>query len=84
MRRRLRHRGAAVAAISNGAITLYTINPNVKTIADFTDQDRSPDAVSALSAGHGKATITAHAAVQPFTERGLQLFWQTAHHLQGD
>ena len=100
----------AVGTISNGAITLYTINPNVKTIADFTDQDRiavptvklsfnammlqmaaeklwndphrldkltvslgHPDAVSALSAGYGKASITAHAAVQPFTDRGLKL-----------
>jgi NitT/TauT family transport system substrate-binding protein len=100
----------AVGTVSNGAITLYTINPNVKTIADFTDQDRiavptvrlsfnammlqmaaealwndphrldhltvalgHPDAVAALSAGYGKATITAHAAVQPFTERGLKL-----------
>ena len=26
--------------MSNGAITLYTINPNVKTIADFTETDR--------------------------------------------
>src|SRR5215467_9301152 len=100
----------AVGTVSNGAITLYTINPNVKTIADFTDQDRiavptvrlsfnammlqmaaealwndprrldhltvalgHPDAVAALSAGYGKATITAHAAVQPFTDRGLKL-----------
>jgi hypothetical protein len=92
----------AVGTVSNGAITLYTINPNVKTIADFTDTDRiavptvrlsfnammlqmaaeqlwndphrldhltvalgHPDAVTALSAGYGKATITAHAAVQP-------------------
>lgn len=100
----------AVGTVSNGAITLYTINPNVKTIADFTDKDRiavptvklsfnammlqmaaeklwndphrldhltvalgHPDAVTALSAGFGKATITAHAAVQPFTDRGLKL-----------
>ena len=100
----------AVGTVSNGAITLYTINPNVKTIADFTDADRiavptvrlsfnammlqmaaeqlwnephrldhltvalgHPDAVTALSAGYGKATITAHAAVQPFTDRGLKL-----------
>ena len=96
--------------VSNGAMTLYTINPNVKTIADFTDKDRiavptvrlsfnammlqmaaeqlwndphrldhltvalgHPDAVTALSAGYGKATITAHIAVQPFTDRGLKL-----------
>jgi len=32
-----------------------------------------PDAVSALSAGYGKAAITAHIAVQPFTDRGLKL-----------
>lgn len=100
----------AVGTVSNGAITLYTINPSVKTIADFTDKDRiavptvklsfnammlqmaaeklwndphrldhltvalgHPDAVTALSAGFGKATITAHAAVQPFTDRGLKL-----------
>lgn len=100
----------AVGTVSNGAITLYTINPSVKTIADFTDKDRiavptvrlsfnammlqmaaeklwndphrldhltvalgHPDAVTALSAGYGKATITAHAAVQPFTNRGLKL-----------
>src|SRR6185295_106524 len=30
----------AVGAVSNGAMTLYTINPNVKTLADFTDTDR--------------------------------------------
>ena len=30
----------AVGTVSNGAITLYTINPNVKSIADFTDTDR--------------------------------------------
>ncbi len=100
----------AVGTVSNGAITLYTINPNVKTIADFTDKDRiavptvrlsfnammlqmaaeqlwndpfkldhltvafgHPDAVTAMSAGYGKATVTAHAAVQPFTNRGLKL-----------
>src|SRR5262249_42425747 len=100
----------AVGTVSNGAITLYTINPNVKTIADFADTDRiavptvrlsfnammlqmaaeelwgdphrldhltvalgHPDAVAALSAGYGKATITAHIAVQPFTDRGLKL-----------
>jgi NitT/TauT family transport system substrate-binding protein len=100
----------AVGTVSNGAITLYTINPNIKTIADFTEKDRiavptvrlsfnammlqmaaaklwgdphrldhltvalgHPDAVTALSAGYGKATITAHAAVQPFTDRGLKL-----------
>jgi NitT/TauT family transport system substrate-binding protein len=96
--------------VSNGAMTLYTINPNVKTIADFKDSDRiavptvrlsfnammlqmaaeelwkdphrldhltvalgHPDAVTALSAGYGKAAITAHIAVQPFTDRGLKL-----------
>ena len=100
----------AVGAMSNGAMTLYTINPNVKTLADFTDRDRiavptvrlsfnammlqmaaeqqwnephrldhltvalgHPDAVTALSAGYGKATVTAHIAVQPFTDRGLKL-----------
>ena len=100
----------AVGTVSNGAMTLYTINPAVKTIADFTDTDRiavptvklsfnammlqmaaeqqwndphrldrltvslgHPDAVSALSAGHGRASITAHIAVQPFTDRGLKL-----------
>ena len=30
----------AVGTVSNGAMTLYTINPNVKTIADFKDKDR--------------------------------------------
>jgi NitT/TauT family transport system substrate-binding protein len=91
-------------------MVLYTINPNVKTIADFTEKDRiavpsvrisfnammlemaaeklwgdphkldhltvglgHPDAVAALSAGYGQATITAHIAVQPFTDRGLKL-----------
>jgi len=100
----------AVGAVSNGAMTLYTINPNVKTLADFGEQDRiavptvrlsfnammlqmaaeqlwgdphrldhltvalgHPDAVTALSAGYGKASITAHIAVQPFTDRGLKL-----------
>jgi len=100
----------AVGTVSNGAMVLYTINPNVKSIADFTDQDRiavpsvrisfnammlemaaekiwgdphkldhltvglgHPDAVAALSAGYGKATITAHIAVQPFTSRGLKI-----------
>jgi NitT/TauT family transport system substrate-binding protein len=100
----------AVGTVSNGAMTLYTINPNVKTIADFTEKDRiavptvrlsfnsmmlqmaaeelwkephrldhltvalgHPDAVTALSAGYGKASITAHIAVQPFTDRGLKL-----------
>ncbi len=100
----------AVGTMSNGAMVLYTINPNVKTIADFTEQDRiavpsirisfnsmmlemaaekmwgdphkldhlqvalgHPDAVAALSAGYGKATITAHIGVQPFTDRGLKL-----------
>jgi NitT/TauT family transport system substrate-binding protein len=96
--------------MSNGAMVLYTINPNVKTIADFTDKDRiavpsvrisfnammlemaaeklwndphrldrltvglgHADAVAALSAGYGSATVTAHIAVQPFTDRGLKL-----------
>jgi NitT/TauT family transport system substrate-binding protein len=100
----------AVGTVSNGAMTLYTINPNVRTLADFTEQDRiavptvrlsfnammlqmaaeqlwnephrldhltvalgHPDAVTALSAGYGKATITAHIGVQPFTDRGLKL-----------
>jgi NitT/TauT family transport system substrate-binding protein len=100
----------AVGTVSNGAMVLYTINPNVKTIADFTEQDRiavpsvrisfnammlemaaekiwndphhldhltvglgHSDAVAALSAGYGRATITAHIGVQPFTFRGLKL-----------
>jgi NitT/TauT family transport system substrate-binding protein len=100
----------AVGTVSNGAMTLYTINPNVKSIGDFTEKDRiavptvrlsfnammlqmaaeqlwndphrldhltvalgHPDAVTALSAGYGKATITAHIGVQPFTDRGLKL-----------
>jgi NitT/TauT family transport system substrate-binding protein len=91
-------------------MTLYTVNPNVKTIADFTEKDRiavptvgisfnsmmlqmaaeklwndphrldhltvglgHPDAVTALSAGYDKAIITAHIAVQPYTDRGLKL-----------
>ena len=32
-----------------------------------------PDAVTALSAGYAKATVSAHIAVQPFTDRGLTL-----------
>jgi NitT/TauT family transport system substrate-binding protein len=100
----------AVGTVSNGAMVLYTINPNVKTIADFTEKDRiavpsvrisfnammlemaaeklwndphrldhltvglgHPDAVAAMSAGYGSATITAHIGVQPFTSRGLKL-----------
>src|SRR5262245_33696998 len=100
----------AVGTVSNGAMTLYTINPNIKTLADFSEQDRiavptvrlsfnammlqmaaeqvwgdphrldhltvalgHPDAVTALSAGYGKATVTAHIAVQPCTDRGLKL-----------
>src|SRR5579871_1520478 len=100
----------AVGTMSNGAMVLYTINPNVKTIGDFTEKDRiavpsvrisfnammlemaaekiwndphrldhltvglgHADAVAALSAGYGKATVTAHIGVQPFTERGLKL-----------
>src|SRR5471030_1963453 len=84
----------AVGTVSNGAMVLYTINPNVKTIADFTEKDRiavpsvrisfnammlemaaeklwndphrldhltvglgHPDAVAALSAGYGSATV---------------------------
>ena len=30
----------AVGTVSNGAMTLYTTNPNVHSIADFTDKDR--------------------------------------------
>jgi len=100
----------AVGTVSNGAMTLYTINPNVKSIKDFTEKDRiavptvrisfnsmmlqmaceklfndphkldhltvglgHPDAVTALSAGYEKATITAHIAVQPYTARGLKI-----------
>jgi sulfonate transport system substrate-binding protein len=100
----------AVGTMSNGAMVLYTINPNVRTIADFTEKDRiavpsvrisfnammlemaaeklwndphrldhltvglgHADAVAALSAGYGSATVTAHIAVQPFTDRGLKL-----------
>jgi NitT/TauT family transport system substrate-binding protein len=100
----------AVGTMSNGAMTLYTINPNIRTLADFTEQDRiavptvklsfnaimlqmaaeqlwndphrldhltvalgHPDAVIAMSGGYGKATVTAHIGVQPFTDRGLKL-----------
>jgi NitT/TauT family transport system substrate-binding protein len=100
----------AVGTVSNGAMTLYTINPDIKTFADFTETDRiavptvglsfnammlqmaaeqqwkdphrldhltvslgHPDAVAALSAGYGKAIITAHVGVQPYTEQGLRL-----------
>jgi NitT/TauT family transport system substrate-binding protein len=100
----------AVGTVSNGAMTLYTINPDIKTFADFTESDRiavptvglsfnammlqmaaeqqwkdphrldhltvslgHPDAVAALSAGYGKAIITAHVGVQPYTEQGLRL-----------
>jgi NitT/TauT family transport system substrate-binding protein len=100
----------AVGTVSNGAMTLYTTNPNVHSIADFTDKDRiavptvqisfnammlqmaaekkwgdphkldhltvgmgHPDAVTAMSAGYDKATIDAHIAVQPFTDRGLKI-----------
>src|SRR3984893_8052300 len=100
----------AVGTVSNGAMVLYTINPNVKTIADFTEKDRiavpsvrisfnammlemaaaklwndahrldhltvglgHADAVAALAAGYGPATVTAHIGVQPFTDRGLKL-----------
>ncbi len=31
------------------------------------------DAVAALAPGYGKATVTAHIAVQPFTSRGLKI-----------
>lgn len=30
----------AIGAISNGAMTLYSLNPKVKTIADFTERDK--------------------------------------------
>ncbi|HZL32019.1 MAG TPA: ABC transporter substrate-binding protein [Pseudolabrys sp.] len=100
----------AVGTVSNGAMTFYSINPNVKTLADLTEKDRitvptvkisfnammlqmaseklfgdphkldhltvglgHPDAVSAMSAGYGKASITGHIAVQPFTSRGLKI-----------
>jgi NitT/TauT family transport system substrate-binding protein len=100
----------AVGTVSNGAMTLYTINPNVKSIKDFKETDRiavptvrlsfnammlqmlaekelgdprkldhltvamgHPDAVTALSPGFGKASITAHIGVEPFTSRGLKL-----------
>ena len=36
----IRDRVKAVGTVSNGAMVLYTINPNVKTIADFTEKDR--------------------------------------------
>src|SRR5262249_55788605 len=32
----------AVGTVSNGAMTLYTINPDVNSLADFGAQDRSP------------------------------------------
>ena len=100
----------AVGPMSNGAMVLYTINPNIKTLADFTEKDRiavpsvrisfnammlemaaeklwndphrldhltvglgHADAVAALAAGYGSATVTSHIAVQPFTSRGLKL-----------
>jgi NitT/TauT family transport system substrate-binding protein len=102
----------AVGTMSNGPMTLYTINPNVKSIADFTDSDRiavptvktsfnaimlqmaaeklwgeagaekldhltmqmgPPDAVAAISAGFGKAPITAHITTEPFTSRALKI-----------
>src|SRR5580704_17047428 len=75
----------AVGTVSNGAMTLYTINPHIKTFADFTETDRiavptvglSFNAMmlqmAAESAGYGKAIITAHVGVQPYTEQGLRL-----------
>jgi NitT/TauT family transport system substrate-binding protein len=39
------------------------------------------DAVAALSAGYGSATVTAHIGVQPFTDRGLKL---PGAHVVGD
>lgn len=100
----------AVGTVANGAMTFYSINPNVKSIKDLTEQDRiavptvkisfnammlqmaseklfndphkldhltvglgHPDAVAAMSAGYGKAAITGHIAVQPFTSRGLKI-----------
>ena len=100
----------ALIAMQSMPFVLVTRNPNVKTIADFTETDRiavptvglsfnaqmlqmaaekqwndphrldhltvslgHPDAVAALSAGYGKAIITAHIAVQPYTEQGLRL-----------
>lgn len=100
----------AMGAICNVPVTLYTINPNVKTLADFTSADKiavpavkvsfnammlemeaeklwndperlnpftismgHPDAVTAMSAGWGKASVTAHVAAPPFTQRGLKL-----------
>lgn len=99
----------AVGAISNGAMTLYSINPAVKTIADLSERDKiavptvklsfnammlqmaaeklwgdpfrldrltvslgHPDAVAAMAAGFDKAVVSAHVAVQPFTEAGLR------------
>ncbi|MBV9394694.1 MAG: ABC transporter substrate-binding protein [Methylobacteriaceae bacterium] len=100
----------ALGTMSNVPMTLYTINPAVRTIADFTPADRiavpaakvsfnavmlqieaektfgdaerldpltvsmgHPDALASLAAGMGRAAITAHVAVPPFTERGLHL-----------
>ncbi len=100
----------AIGAMANVPVTLYTINPNVKTLADFTSADKiavpavkvsfnammlemeaeklwkdperlnpftismgHPDAYTALSAGFGRASVTAHVAAPPFTQRGLKL-----------
>jgi NitT/TauT family transport system substrate-binding protein len=100
----------ALGTMSNVPMTLYTINPAVRTIADFTPADRiavpaakvsfnavmlqieaekafgdaerldpltvsmgHPDALASLAGGMGRAAITAHVAVPPFTERGLHL-----------
>src|ERR1700723_3036592 len=99
----------AVGTMSNGAMVLYTINPNVKTIADFTEKDRiavpsvrisfnsmmlemaaeklwndphrldhltvglgHADAVAALSAGYGQATVTARIGGQTLSNPGLK------------
>ena len=109
----------AVGTVSNGAMVLYTINPNVKKISDFTEKDRiavpsvrisfnammlemaaekiwndphrldhltvglgHSDAVAALSAGYGHASITAHIAVQPFTVARPQAAGRACHRRQ--
>lgn len=100
----------AIGAMANVPVTLVTINPNIKTLADFTSADKiavpavkvsfnammlemeaeklwndperlnpftismgHPDAYTAMAAGYGKASITAHVAAPPFTQRGLKL-----------